>query len=93
MEMNIKKHPVVSTVKSASPETLFARYLQKQSKKPTKAQIEKWEVDGGQGFYNADDFVFIHGRMCRTFSEKVSAYATYYWRVTKMYIKGQQTHN
>lgn len=94
MEMDIKEqHKTFSTVKSASPETLFARYLQKQGKAPTPKQLSTWEYDGGQPGEDADDFVFIHGYLCRTFTERVKAHVIYWWRVAKLYLTGGLTHH
>lgn len=34
-------------VKPANPDTLFSRFLQRQTHKPTELQLEKWEDEGG----------------------------------------------
>ncbi len=94
MEMNNKNtkgDKPFRTLKSASPETLFARFLQKQSKSPSMNQIATWELDGGQIPDYNDKCVIVHGYLCSTFSEKVQAHITYYWRLLKLYLLGRQT--
>lgn len=80
------------TLKSASPETLFARYLQKQGRRPSRNQISTWELDGGQPDSSMDRYVLVHGYLCSTFTEKVRAHATYYWRVLKLFFHRRQHH-
>lgn len=87
MELEKQQKPF-KTVKAASPETLFARYLQKQGKTPTQKQISTWEYDGGQGCDDADDFVFIHGFLCRNFLERMRARLIYWSRVAKLHLSG-----
>lgn len=41
--------------KPASPESLFARFLQRRSHQPTELQLEKWEDEGGRApEYNSE---------------------------------------
>ena len=73
-----------TTKKSATPDTLFARFLQKKAKLPTEKQIHTWENDGGNVETSADHFEVINGTVCCTFSQKVRAYVNKYWRFFRM---------
>lgn len=88
MDSENRKNKPFSTVKAASPDTLFARYLQKQGKRPTRNQISVWENEGGQGYENPDNVVFIHGFLCRNLKDRICARTTHAWRVLKFYVKG-----
>ncbi len=92
MNYSYKKSKVLKTLKAASPEVLFARYLQKQDQKPTHRQLATWELDGGQYDESQDDFVLIGGHKCHNIFERTWARANKLWRMTRMYFHVQQSH-
>ena len=91
MNYSYKKSKALKTLKAASPEVLFARYLQKQSQKPTHRQLATWELDGGQHDETQDDFVLIGGHKCHNLLERTHARIMKLWRMTRMYFHVQQS--
>jgi hypothetical protein len=90
--MDYKKSKTLKTLKAASPETLFARFLQKRAQEPTSNQISTWEDDGGNYDLLCDDLVIISGIQCRTYFQKVRAKLYKYWRMARLYLQMQQSH-
>lgn len=89
--MDYKKSKTLRTIKSASPEVLFARFLQKQAPAPAPVQLNTWETDGGMPISpEQEDFVMIGGQKCCTFFQKLRAHVFKYWRITKYYYHHQQ---
>ncbi len=89
--MDYKKSKTLRTLKAASPEVLFSRFLQKQAPAPARAQLNTWENDGGLGLSPfEEDFVIIGGQKCCTFFQKTRARLFKYWRITKYYYHHQQ---
>jgi hypothetical protein len=70
-----------------SPESLFARFLQRKAKMPTQRQLNVWEDDGGNFSDCNQNFVILNGKVCCTFSEKLQGYALRYWRMTKLFFR------
>ncbi len=73
-----------------SPDSLFARFLQRKAKKPTDRQINVWEDDGGNVETSNQDFIILNGKICCTFSEKVRGYSLRYWRLLKLYFRAKR---
>ncbi len=92
MNYSYKKAKALKTLKAASPEVLFARYLQKQGQAPTRKQLSTWELDGGQYDESQDDFVLIGGHKCHNVLERTRARVMKFWRITRMYFHVNQTH-
>ena len=82
-----------STVKSAGPHTLFARFLQKKTAEPTAKQLNTWDYDGGQG-YNPDDeyLAIVHGRICRSRFQKFMAHLSRLWHGSNHKTTPQRSH-
>ncbi|WP_409478940.1 hypothetical protein [Pseudobdellovibrio sp. HCB154] len=71
-------------IKPDNPDSLFSRFLQRQSHKPTELQLEKWEDEGGvvpeynaeYGWYENDPFTkkvkLFFKRMLEKFSQNVA---------------------
>ena len=91
MNCSYKKGKALKTLKAASPEVLFARFLQKQNQAPTHKQLSTWELDGGQYDESQDDFVIIGGQKCHNLYERTRARMMKYWRMTRMYFHVNQS--
>ena len=81
------------TQKYASPDTLFLRFLQRKAKKPTEVQLSTWENDGGNVETSDQDFVIINGMVCCTWTQRVRAYLTKYWRLARMQFHKLMPHH
>lgn len=85
MNYSYKKSKTLRTLKAASPEVLFARFLQRQGQAPTRHQLATWELDGGQVNTIEEDFVIIAGYKCHNCFERARARAIKLWRLLRMY--------
>ncbi len=83
-DLNNQKNRINKPKKFASPDALFSRFLQRRAKKPTEVQIHTWENDGGNIDVNDNSFTIINGRICCTFTERISAYFSKYWRLVRI---------
>lgn len=84
MNYSYKKGKTLRTLKAASPEVLFARFLQRQGHTPTRNQLTTWELDGGQVNNLEEDFVIIAGYKCHNIFERVRARIIKFWRFIRM---------
>ena len=85
MNYSYKKGKPLRTLKPASPEVLFARFLQRQRPAPTRNQLATWELDGGQVNNIEEDFVIIAGYKCHNIFERTRARLVKLWRLLRMY--------
>lgn len=92
MNYAYKKGKTLRTLKTASPEVLFARFLQRQEQKPTRNQLTTWELDGGQVQIDEEDFVIIAGYKCHNIFERTRARIHKLWRFARMYFHSRQPH-
>lgn len=86
MNYSYKKGKALRTLKAASPEVLFARFLQRQAPVPTRRQLANWELDGGQNTTFEDDFVIIAGYKCHNIFQRTRAHMMKMWRYVRMSI-------
>lgn len=84
MNCSYKKGKTLRTLKAASPEVLFARFLQRQGHMPTRNQLTTWELDGGQVNNLEEDFVIIAGYKCHNIFERTRARIIKLWRFIRM---------
>ncbi len=64
--------------KPASAQTLFDRFLQRQTHSPTDAQVQKWEDEGGCIPPLESEALQAHDN--DSFSHKINLYFTRAWR-------------
>jgi len=91
MNYSYKKGKALRTLKAASPEVLFARFLQRQAPAPTRRQLTTWELDGGQVNTVEDDFVIIAGYKCHNLFERTRARSMKLWRYLRMSFHHKNT--
>jgi hypothetical protein len=83
-----------STVKAASPHTLFARFLHKKTAEPTVKQLNNWDYDGGQGYSDDEEYLaIVNGRICRSPFQKIMAHLSRIWSGSSHPTQARTRHN